>query len=532
MRKKSPPSAQFGVNIFLWLILALASLLGVVGCGGSGASPSLGGGGGGGTGNVLPCTFTPPASGGNTSGAGVGTQISNDYFGMHLNSEDAPWPFFLLNGSNDTLPFGSQRLWDAGIAWSQVNTASGVYDWTGAPQNADIWMSDARAHQPLNELYTLARTPMWASSDPSDDSCVDSAENGGGQCHPPIDLNTDGTGTNDIWIAWVTAAAQYSAAKKAAGEPGFSYYEIWNEWNSSVSWLGTPQQLVRMEQDARCIVEGPPSGKSCYPDSVFPSGKAIDSSAKIVSPSPVGAHPMLSAVSDSLQTYFSTTVNTYPGGSFSDFIGFHGYVGTGTKSTTTALPCPTPEDVNTVIADMNTTLASFPQITAGKPLFNTEGGWSEADVEGFTDQDRQAAFLPRYLLLQQSANIARVYWYAWDSKRLSSLYNDTTGQATLAATAYSEVNQWTVGATLSRACSATGTVWTCGFTRPGGYAALAVWDAGQDCTASSCPTTTFPVPAGGYIEYRDMAGNVTQLGTATSVQIGAKPILLETAPLP
>jgi hypothetical protein len=169
---------------------------------------------------------------------------------------------------------------------------------------------------------------------------------------------------------------------------------------------------------------------------------------------------------------------------------------------------------------------------AGKPLFNTEGGWSQADFEGFTDQDRQAAFLPRYLLLQQSANISRVYWYAWDSKKLSSLYNDTTGQATLAATAYGEVNKWTVGATISKACSANGTVWTCGFTRPGGYAALAVWDASQDCTASSCPTTTFTVPSG-YIVYRDVGDDTeTSLNGATTVQIGAKPILLETAKLP
>ncbi len=222
MRKKSPPSAQLGLLRFLLLILALASLLGVLGCGGGSSGSSFtGGGGGGGGGNVLPCTFNPPASGGSTSGAGVGTLIANDYFGMHLNSEDAPWPFFSLNGSTQTLPFGSQRLWDAGIAWSQVNTSSGVYDWTTAPQDADTWMSDAQAHAPLNELYTLARTPMWASSDPGDTSCIDSAENGGGQCHPPIDLNTDGSGTNDIWIAWVTAAAQYSKSKKDAGEPAF-----------------------------------------------------------------------------------------------------------------------------------------------------------------------------------------------------------------------------------------------------------------------------------------------------------------------
>jgi hypothetical protein len=127
-----------------------------------------------------------------------------------------------------------------------------------------------------------------------------------------------------------------------------------------------------------------------------------------------------------------------------------------------------------------------------------------------------------------------VYWFAWDSKTDASLYNDTTGQSTPAATAFEQVNTWTVGATISQACSATGTVWTCGFTRssPSGYKAIAVWDAGQDCTTSSCPTTTFTVPAGGYIEFRDITGSVTSLKGGSTVPIGAQPILLETAALP
>jgi hypothetical protein len=110
------------------------------------------------------------------------------------------------------------------------------------------------------------------------------------------------------------------------------------------------------------------------------------------------------------------------------------------------------------------------------------------------------------------------------------LYSDTNNQATKAATAYGEIVKWSVGATVSKACSANGTVWTCGFSRPS-YTATVVWDAGQDCTASSCPTTTFNVPSGGYVEYRDVAGNVTSLNGAPTVQIGAKPILLETGPI-
>jgi hypothetical protein len=539
MRKNESPQGRH-LGLLMFLLLILASLVGVVGCGGGSSSSSFtggggGGGGGGGTGNAPPCTFTQSAST-TTTGAGLNTQVGEHYFGMHLNSVNAPWPFYDVGGSQTALPFYSQRLWAAGVDWAQVNTASAVFNWTGAPENMDTWMSDAEAHPPVDMLYTLAYTPTWASSQPNDTSCSN-ASKGPGECDPPLDLNADGSGTNAIWIAWVTAAAQYSKAEKDAGAPGFSYYEIWNEWNSSVSWnpkYGTTAQLVRMEQDARCVVEGPPSGMSCNPNSTFPSGTNLDPGAKIVSPSPVGAAAgdNLGQVGSSLNTYFSTKVNGYAGGSFSDAIGFHGYVGTATTTGTNAVPCPTPENVNIVMADLNTTLASFPAM-AGKPLFNTEGGWSQAPSEGFTDPDRQAAFLPRYLLLQESDNVSRVYWFAWDSKTDSSLYDVTPpGQVTIAATAYGEVYKWTDGATVGQACTASGTVWTCGFTRPGGYLAKAVWDASQDCTASSCPTTTFTVPAG-YIYYRDVGDdNETSLDGATTVQIGAKPILLETAPLP
>jgi hypothetical protein len=457
---------------------------------------------------------------------------------MHLNSYNAPWPFFT---------FGAQRLWAAGVAWAQVDTlpasesacpTCGVFDWT----LMDEWLTEAQQHN-VDILYTLARTPTWASQQPTDATC----STGLGECDPPLDLNSDGSGADDYWIAWVTAVAQMSATQKNSGLTGISYYEIWNEWNTNVYWnpvYSTTAQLVRMEQDARCVVEGPPVGMSCNPNSLFPSGTALDPTAKIVSPSPVGAAAdnNLNAVANNLTLYFSTPVNTYPGGAFSDEIGFHGYVGTATSSTASSTPvaCPVPENVNTVIADMNQALQNYPAsaMSNGTPkgLFNTEGGWSEATAEGFTDPDRQAAFLPRYLLLQESNDISRVYWFAWDSKNASSLYNDTTGESTPAATAYQQVYAWSEGATVSKACTTSGntpgTVWTCGYTRSGGYSAIAVWDAGQDCTTTSCPTpTTFSVPSG-YIEYQDVAGNVTQLNGATTVQIGATPILLETQALP
>ena len=108
------------------------------------------------------------------------------------------------------------------------------------------------------------------------------------------DLNNDGSGTDQDWIDWVTAVAQRNAGQYGSK---IKYFEIWNEWNIQKFWQGTPAQLARMEQDARCVVEGPPAGYTCKENnSLYPSGTGVNTAAKIVTPSPVGAHPDLNSV--------------------------------------------------------------------------------------------------------------------------------------------------------------------------------------------------------------------------------------------
>jgi hypothetical protein len=427
--------------------------------------------------------------------------------------------------SGVSIPFGSLRLWDTSTGWSQINTASGVFDFS----NLDGFVSAAPSGVDL--LYNLARTPSWASSNPNDSSCgYDTSTQGGpGQCDPPADLNSDGTGKDQDWINWVTAVAQRNATQYGNK---IKYFEIWNEWNISLFWVPTDSnkpaaQLVRMEQDARCVVEGPPPGFTCTENgSVFPNGMGIDPGAQIVSPSPVGAATDLNQVSKELTTYFGTTVGGIAGGTFADEIGFHGYVSTPSSSD----PCPVAEDVNTVVGDLNGVVASNGE--GGKPWFDTEDSWGKAPDEGFEDPDRQAAFLARDFLLQRSMGVARVYWYRWDATQTygGALWTASDG-ITEAGTADGEVDAWIDGATLSSACTVNGTVWQCGFTRPGGYQALAVWDASQDCLNGTCTTSSFSVPAG-YTQYLDLAGNQTSAGAGSTVQIGAKPILLENGNLP
>lgn len=446
----------------------------------------------------------------------------NTYFGMHIHdiaqgTPPVPWPSTIsLPGTSDTVQFGGLRLWDSGTGWAEMNTAAGTCDFS----HMDDWVSEAQSNN-ADILYNLGRTPNWASSDPSDSSCAYADDVGGnGQCWPPTDLNSDGSGADSIWIGWVT-----SVVSRYKGQ--IKYYEIWNEWNISLFWKGTPQQLVRMTQDARCVIEGPPAaGGSCNSDSTFPNGTGLDPNARIITPSPVGSQSNLNAAETNMATYLGAQAGGMGPASFVDVIGFHCYV-----STQTVGDYPIPEQVLTVIDDLNSILPNFP--VQGDPVFCTEGGYGQVNLEGFTDPDLQAGFLARFYLLQASTNVSRVYWYAWDqtSTDTGALWSSTTGP-TEAATAYAEVYRWITGATPS-ACTQNGNVWSCVLTRSGGYQALAVWDGdtGSSCYTSGAPTcTTFSIP-GQYTLYRDLSGNETAVPGAT-IGISAKPILLETSALP
>ncbi len=516
----SPRDRKRALVSKLFLTMAIAG--GLTACGGGSPSSNVltGGGGGGGGGGTPAANCTPPAAITTTptTPSVVGKTAPAQFIGLHVGSNN------LL--SQVSIPYGTLRLWDTGTGWSEINTAPGVFDFS----SIDAFTGSGSLPAGTDFIYNLARTPTWASSDATDTTCdYDTISGGPGQCWPPSDLNSDGSGADADWINWVTAVAQHN---NSMGDP-IKYYEIWNEWNIQLFWRGSAAQLVRMEQDARCVVEGPPTGFSCNnPNSVFPSGTGLDPGAKIVSPSPVGAASTLDSVQTNLTTYFGTTVNGVNGGIFSDVIGFHGYVGTQSSSD----PCPTAENVITVMNDLNGAVAGNPaesQVNlVNKPWFDTEDGWSKAIDEGFTDPDRQAGFIARYNLLQFSLGVDRSYFYRWDSPTSdSALWVSPSGPIEEPGTAYGEVYNWMVGATLSSSCSASGSVYTCGFTRPqNNYRALAVWDASQDCLSGICTTSNFTVPAG-YAISRDLTGQETPISGGT-VAIGARPILLETVTLP
>jgi hypothetical protein len=450
-----------------------------------------------------------------------------------------------------------------------------AYVWT----NFDFWTKIYNVHG-TDWMYDAYYTPDYLSVRGSrctgngqadfgpDPTCIGPADMCGGSvdfnwgCDPPFDIDqTPGSGLadgTDQHYKWFTTA--FMKHLQQNGEH-ITYWEIWNEPNICQEWnhndqlnvdcptqnpgggpsVGTVQQLVRMAQDARSIIP------------------TYDSSVKITSPPVTG----LGGVKNYMPKILAQ------GGPQFDLIGFHGYY-----QTPSGCPsgCPVPESWlpiwNTLVNVVT---------TAGqqkKPAINTEFSWGAKS--NVTDPDMRASHAARIYLLQESfyPSLTRVDWYGEDFPIDSSpnpinhnLPNGGTGEFWAPSTinvqdgcltpdviqggflcpaglAMNQVSKWTVGATFNGPCTCSTSpnggdcaasppsgVWQCAVTRPNSYKGLFVWDSTATafpCSNVSCGTTNFTIPAGYTSDWQDLDGNSTALAGATTLTIGAKPILIET----
>jgi hypothetical protein len=410
-----------------WKILSNFALLIGLGCASGSASSS------GGSSLGAPCGFS--------AGAGA---IPLTYFGLTINhNESVPFP----SGS----AFGAIRSWDAtNVSWNDINTAPGVYDWSGF----DAWMTYVSSHG-VDVLYTFGRTPLWASSNPTAYTGY-----GPGQCAPPTNMSD--------WDDFVRAVVN-----RAAGR--IRHWELWNEPQDRTHYCGTISQMVIMAQHAYQII------KTANPDfQVLTPATLYDD----------GAGPKW------LDIYFADG-----GTDYADIVSFHGYLNG-------------PAEMHTrVIEDYRTVTRKYNQ--QSKPLWNTESDWG--DTKG---AENQAAYLVKYYLIQWTGGLDRFYWYAYDNTGYGTLYSDRA--LTQAGVAYQHVSNWMVGARQDKPCAMdSSSIWTCGFARPGGYQALAVWDAGKSASYTPAPQ---------YKSYRDIYG--TSHSISGNLTIGNAPVLLETGPPP
>ena len=394
-----------------------------------------------------------------SSNSVTSTTIPASLFGMTAHSGvlySTPWP---------TMPVYGIRLWDTNTGWAQINTSKGDYDWS----TLNNWIDAASAHN-AEVIYTFGMTPSWASSKPSDSACDYSA----GACDAPSDLNSDGTGSDQHFIDFVTAIAKHA--------PSIKYWELWNTPHDPKQWTGTDAQLVRMAKDANTYI------KKYIPD------------AKIIAP----ANGQLKYKYPNANCTMAEKMGDYLAaglGNYVDVMAFHTYY------------TDVPEDIVPVIQCYQSTMKTYG--IASLPLWSTEGSWGFNT--GFSSTTDQAGFVARLYLLLWSNGVARHYWYAWDDDRTGTLSDN--GILNTVGTAYQQVESWMSARTMSTLCSESKSgIWTCGFTGDNGYSSLAVWHPGGNTSYTA---------ASKYVDYLDLGGKQHNISSGATVTVGEEPILLE-----
>ncbi len=384
---------------------------------------------------------------------------ASSFFGMDVNglTYGTPWP---------EVPVGTLRLWDSNTPWNMLNPSSGTYSWTYLDENIKLAQENN-----AQIIYTFGRTPTWAIA-------------GGAACNGGYAPN--GCANAPVladWDAYVTAIVDH------VGPGVIKYWELWNEANLTLYWTGTNAELVQMAADARKII------------------KAVDPNAVILSPSETDNYSAGMTCTGGSNNCGSVWLQAWlqaGGAAYIDGVAFHAYPQMN----------ETPEQVVSQVAYQRAVMSA--NGVGSLPLLDTESSWGEnSDLPAAADQ---VAFLARHLILEQSSGVATSVWYAYDGGDWGPLWTKTSG-LNEAGEAYGQVALWLTGATLATPCAASGTTYTCAYTRSSGYTALAVWNTSGDAT--------FSVPSG-YTQYRDLAGDLIVISGGT-VPISTAPILLESA---
>lgn len=449
--------------------------------------------------------------------------VKAGFFGMHTNTYG--------NGFS----FGAERLWDSGTAWSQIQTAATTYDFSSVQSR----VAEAQKYG-FDLLYTFGRTPPFIAAT----STVTCDYGNDGQCNPPDDVASDGTGADAhvkaFWTAFMNAMCTGTAPNKTCGP--LKYFEMWNEPNADQFWSGTYAQLARMSADATAVIKS-----QCASCTVLTPGVACGGDGYHANGDSGVCEVWLAAYLQAWQTL---------GGTLADAGAWHPY-----PAHTNVSPSPFPEtnvsswdicpgaDAGGDMASCTCKAAFVPnpecqhsvvdQITvlrgvfdahglAGKPMIATEGSWNEED--DLPDPDQQAAWLARWYLVQAGAGIEASYWYAEDAPENNGgwgrlLTSPEAGAAApnIAGVAYQQLYGWLVGGSIG-ACSASGTLWSCPAVDAKGDAGEILWDTAQTCSGGHCSTRTVPVAAS-FTRVSDLAGATSSVSGAT-VSVGAKPVFV------
>lgn len=350
------------------------------------------------------------------------TPVSLQYFGLHIHRAVAMSP----STSPSAWPavgFGSWRLWDAHVAWPDIEPSRGKWDFS----RLDALCRLARSHG-VTVLLPLGLTPPWASARPTEKSNY-----GLGNQAPPAD-------TAD-WRRYVdTVAKRYRGQIEA--------YEIWNEPNVGGFYSGTPAQLGNLARIA------------------FDAVKKADANAIVTTPAASGLPGGLNWLANYL---------SIGGGKDADVVAFHFYV-----------TPRDPEDMFRAMQIVRQALDATPanglplwNTETGWLMQNAKMPLTASAAPGsfasrVLDDTTAAAFVARALILGRCASVSRFYWYAWDNGKMGLTEADGRSLKS-AARAYAAVGRWLVGTRVRSCQSLPNGTWVVQVARPGRRASAIIW---------------------------------------------------------
>ena len=418
-----------------------------------------------------------PAWGGGSTGLNADAgqplpSVTASFFGVHQSwlgvAEPRGWP---------QAPVGSVRLWDNGVTWRDVETAPGIFDF----RRLDALMAQADRHR-VSVLLVLGQSPVFHATDPAAPGFF-----GPGATSMP---------RRAAWLRYVRAVA----ARQHDVWHGRVAFQVWNEGNNTQYWTGTPTQLARLTRWTSDVVS------------------EIEPRIRVVSPAMC---TRLAGQLDTLRSYLEQRPGGQPVSAYLDAVGLNLYPPQegGPEQAVRQLRA-----ARQIMADAGVELpvvdTEINYGLVGGPVNGGPGSYGpgSAPPPAPLPEQLQAAYVLRTYLLQASAGVRRVYWYAWDRIDLMNtrMVEDDYITPTAAGRAFALVRSW-IGGTRPLGCarSADGTR-SCRFVAADGVR-TAVWN----------PTRTVSVVAGaGTTAYTTSEAVMSSASEGDVLTVGATPVLL------
>jgi len=390
---------------------------------------------------------------------GARQPVGTRFFGLHIhNVERLPrWP---------DVPFAAWRLWDAEVAWRDLEPEKGRWQF----DKLDALLKIAE-DQKVRVLLTLGSTPQWASARPEEKCAY-----GKGCAAEPENLVD--------WDAYVRAVVTRYKGRIEA-------YELWNEVHFSdhgdaydasgaaYFYSGTAAAMVALARRARAIVQ------------------EVDPNAKLLSPSFHVYGDWIKKLSLFL---------AIGGARYTDVVSFHFYA-------------RDPEDTLRTVAAVRRVLAA--QGRPEMPIWNTEVGYVLADgtrpfASGMALRSDLAAYVLRTFVLSAGAGLDRVYWYAWDNG-IMGLADRDGNPVEASDVAYQAAARWLTNRIVEK-CSGDAAVWICAL-RHGAKQEWVLWRRGS-VGLWTIPSTWKAT------QVENSRGEIRQLKNLT-IELGPVPILVK-----